>query len=259
MPLLERSRAAVIDATCGHRVVFHHVPKCGGTSIERALRLRYAASYATFDLPPIYAAVESINPELDYDPLETQAARFRETEMLSLLFQDTRCITGHVYFSPLAHSLFGSNYYFVTTLREPVEFFVSFYFQMATSTQKRWKIEESFEAFLETDLAKLFGRFYALYFSGMGSTLADLDAESTERAKEHLGKFTVVGFVDDMPRFERRLCQALGVRLWIGHANRSKASQSERAALSADTRRRVEEVSATNIEIYDFARRTCTQ
>jgi hypothetical protein len=130
---------------------------------------------------------------------------------------------------------------------------------MATSKEKRWKVDETLEEFLDTDLAKLFGRFYALYFSGLGSTLVALTDESTGRAKENLAKFAAVGFVDDMTRFEHRLREVLGVRLWIGHANRSKASQSERATLSPGNRRRIEELSAPNIEIYDFVRRAFTE
>ena len=31
----------------GNRIVFHHVPKCGGTSVGRALRLSYFLSQGT--------------------------------------------------------------------------------------------------------------------------------------------------------------------------------------------------------------------
>jgi hypothetical protein len=64
-----------------------------------------------------------------------------------------------------------------------------------------------------------------------------------------------VGFVDDTSGFQRQLTELLGVRLWIGHANRSKASQIERTALTQELRSRIQEISSANIEIYNFARR----
>lgn len=250
----ESARQTLIERTCGHRVVFHHVPKCGGTSIERALRLRYAASYATVDLRALYNALACADPELDDTRLERASNEYREAELLSALYFDTRCIAGHIYFSATAHRLFSDRYHFVTTLRDPIDFFVSFYHQMVNAREARWQVDRSLEAFLETPRAELIGRFYTLYFSGLPDGGAPIE-ESVRRAKANLLKFDAVGFVDAMPSFNRRLRELLGVPLWIGHANRSRASGVDRAEMSTDMRRRVSELSAPNIDIYEFARR----
>lgn len=255
MPLLSNIRRLSLEATCGHRVVFHHVPKCGGTSIERALRLRYALSYDTFALNHMYSAIEALNPNCSLAEADDYTAHFREIQLLSLLFKDVRCIAGHVYFSEVAHDLFKDRYHFVTTLREPVAFFRSFYGQLVTAKEPRWQFHEGFEAFLECDLAPLVGRFYLLYFAPPETRDALVTGEDIERAKRNLAKCRIVGFVEDLPDFERRLRDLLGVRLKIGHANKSKISNnSEQVILTPAIRRKIEDLSAVNFELYEFAR-----
>ncbi len=75
------------------------------------------------------------------------------------------------------------------------------------------------------------------------------------RAKENLEKFSAVGLTEDMPRFERRLRDILGVRLRIGHENRSRVPDTERQrTVTPEVRRKIEDLSAPNIEIYDFVK-----
>ena len=56
-----------------------------------------------------------------------------------------------------------------------------------------------------------------------------------------------------MAGFQQQLHKALGVRLRIGHTNRSRVDRDE--AVAPGLRAKIEEMSAPNIEIYEFARR----
>ena len=50
MGILDRAkslRAEAVERLLPQKFVFHHVPKCGGTSVGRALRKRYLLSQAT--------------------------------------------------------------------------------------------------------------------------------------------------------------------------------------------------------------------
>lgn len=77
-----------------------------------------------------------------------------------------------------------------------------------------------------------------------------------ERAKTNLQLFSAVGVTENMADFEQRLQKLLGIRLRIGHANRSRVSDRERReTITPDVRRKIEELSAPNIEIYEFAKR----
>jgi hypothetical protein len=174
MSIFQRAHLAVTNATCGNPVVFHHVPKCAGTSIERALRLRYAASYATFDLRSIYSAAEALYPNSSLNALDKLTAEFRSTEFIAYLYQDVKCIAGHIYFSSLAFEKFSNKYKFITVLREPVDFFISFFYQLTKAKKMYWSVGMPLDEFVDTDQARLFGQFYALYFSGNATNLEDL-------------------------------------------------------------------------------------
>jgi hypothetical protein len=243
------------DVACGHRVVFHHVPKCGGTSVSRALHYRYPTSYVGFPSQPTYGAIEALNPGKSLEEIIESVISFREMQLLYYLHSDVRCIAGHVRFSNTAYENFNSNYRFITTLREPVSMLVSLFFYDLNSNDQRWKFGSSIEAFLETPRAAMFGSAYAHFFSG----LPGADSQSPEvidRAKSNLAKFAAIGFMDDMQGFQRRLRDVLGVRLRIGHDNRARVDSAERGRVVTDAvRRKIEALSAINLEIYEHARR----
>ena len=244
----------ISDLVCGNRVVFHHLPKCGGTSVYRAIRLHYVTSYAYLDLTATYRALDSLYPGLAPDELLRRTVTFREEQFLTHLFLDRRLIAGPIPFSVQAHRLFHERYRFITTLRDPVSFFFSTYFWNKTSPEPRWRIEQSIEEFLETPRAKTFGCSYSSFFNGLAPNVDPYSRESIDAAKENLRKFSVVGIVEDMPTFERRLRAALNIRIRIGHKNKgARTSEDARTkAVTPAVKRKIEELSAVNRAIYDF-------
>lgn len=245
----------VSDLVCGNRVVFHHLPKCGGTSVYRAIRLFYTTSYSYVDLSATYRAIEALNPHIPSDEVMFKTVDFREEQFLMYLFMDRRLVAGPIPFSNDAHRLFADRYKFITTLRDPVSLFFSTYFWNVTSPEPRWKIEHDIEAFLETPRAKVFGYSYSSFFNGLAPQADPTARESIEAAKQNLRKFSVVGIVEDMATFERRLRASLGVRIRIGHKNKgARTSEDDRSkAVTPAVKRKIEELSAINREIYDFA------
>jgi hypothetical protein len=113
MPRFEQARKFTVDLLSGPRVVFHHVPKCGGTSIAQALRLRYAVSFAGFPTPPIYRAVMATEPAADEASRARLVDEFQERLLLYYLYSDSRCVAGHVRFSRIAYHLFSKTCKFV--------------------------------------------------------------------------------------------------------------------------------------------------
>lgn len=255
MSRIAQFRHKALDAISGHRVVFHHMAKCGGTSVARALRLRYVLSYSYFELRAIYSAMEALHPDYSPERVRDESVRFREEQLLYYMYDDVRCITGHVPFSDTAFREFSGRYRFITTIREPISLFISTFFYNATSTDDRWKIESSIEEFLNSPRARLFGEVYARFFGGVSMEGQGSSSDLLENAKSNLKKFSAVGLTEDMASFERRLREVLGIRLRIGHENRSRVSDAERRdTMTPEVRRKIEELSAPNIEIYDFVK-----
>jgi hypothetical protein len=256
MPRFEQARKFTVDLLSGPRVVFHHVPKCGGTSIAQALRLRYAVSFAGFPTPPIYRAVMATEPAADEASRARLVDEFQERLLLYYLYSDIRCIAGHVRFSQVAHNLFSKSYKFVTTLREPVSMMISHYFFLPRRSAEIFTSVDDIDAYLESEEARHFGAVYPYYFNGGSAHDEPWSDAAMCKAKKNLRLLDVVGFVDDIPRFQRQLRDHVGLRLRIGHANRSVASREDRKSVITPTvRRRIEELSAPNIEIYEFAKR----
>ena len=258
---LKRLEHRISDLICGHPVVFHHVPKCGGTSVTRALMFRYPTSFVSMKAAmPLYKALEALYPDDTAEAIATRSDDLRERLLLLHLYRGVRCIWGHVRYSPTAHRLFADRYRFITTLREPVALYISTLFWNTSARHDRWKIDGDLEEFLETPRAKVFGSLYSAFFAGLPHDADPSDRAAIEAAKANLRGFSVVGLVEDMAGFERQLRQSLGVRLSIGRHNVARVSSSERTrAVTPAVRRKIEELCAVNTEIYDFARRELAQ
>lgn len=246
----------LFDALCGHPVVFHHVPKCGGTSIGNALRRRYFVSSERLRFVSSFRAIAAQNPESDVNETERLVDDFLDKKLLCCLNSGIRCVIGHVRFGMLAHENFGDRYRFVTTLRDPISLMLSHFAFQKKRKAGIWEVAENLEHYLETDEARHIGTVLPYYFSGLGSDVDRNSAESLEHAKRNLKKLSAVGFVEDMGSFERRLSDVLGIRVRIGHANRSAVrSDASSQAMTPQIRRKLEVFNAANYEIYEFAKR----
>jgi hypothetical protein len=232
------------------RVVYHHVPKCGGTSVGRALRMRYLLSQASILTVPAHRSIQLLHSALDSRAQWVETLRFREAMLLYLMHCDVRCIAAHVAFSARAHQQFNDRYAFVTLLRHPVERFISHYHH-SFGRDDHSRVELALQDFVDTPEAHSYGTRYVQYFRGE-PRLDELDSRAAiEAAKRNLGHFAVVGFIDQIGDFSGQLRRALRVRVSIGHENRGRAPTSVDASL----RRRIEDRCAPDIEIYEHARR----
>ena len=253
---LAKVRKAVVDVLSGPRIVFHHLPKCGGTSIQRALHLRYAASFAGFPSLQIQQTVDALNPGTDPMRRAQILQEFQTKLLLFNLYRDMRCIAGHVRFSETAHSIFSKQYTFITTLREPVSLMISRFFYQKYLASDVWRKYEDIDSYLESPEAHLFGSYFSYFFNSLPADADPRTPEAIAGAKENLRKFDVIGFVDDMEGFKRDVRDRTGIRLRIGVANRSKVDKAtHESIITSEVREKIAQLSSTNTEIYDFARR----
>lgn len=240
------------DRLMPQRVVFHHVPKCGGTSVGRALRKRFILSQATVVPESSYRAFEAFTGRNDRERMLVDVLDLREQMLLYLLYEDIRCVSLHVRFSTAAHERFRDRYKFITILRDPVERFVSHYFWSHGKPAAHARIDEPFEAFLETGRARRLGASYVEYFSGLPKD-ADLTSDAAVAAAvSNLRRMDVVGRLDDLAGFQARLKDVLGVRIRVGHENRMRQPKSDRQiAASPETAARVRALCAPDIAVWE--------
>jgi hypothetical protein len=227
--LIDRAKSVrrkLVDRLLPQRFVFHHVPKCGGTSVGRALRKRYLPSQATVLPEQSFRAFEAFTGRGDREQMLVDVLDLREQMLLYLMYGDTRCVSAHVRFSQAAYDNFSNSYKFITILREPVSRFLSHY---------NWSRNKP---------------------GAHGEITDDLRTEvAVDRAVANLGRFDVVGRLDDLDAFTGAVRQRLGFRIRIGHENKNRAAGGGIKAqdLSADQMQIVREHCAPDIAIWQRA------
>jgi hypothetical protein len=249
---IRRLNQAFLNRVAPQRFVFHHVPKCGGTSVAKALRKRYLTSQATVKPEPSFRAFEAYSGRHDTEEMLVDVNDLRKQMMLYLLYDDVRCVSLHVPFSEVAHRLFHDRYKFITILRDPVERFVSHYNWSSRRPNSHGHIPEDFDTFITTKRARLMGAEYVEMFADLPNGSDLRTSEAASGALKNLRKFDIVGRLDDLDGFAGALHRELGVRVRIGHENKAHKSRSfvARTDLNSEQIRALDEICAPDIAIW---------
>jgi hypothetical protein len=239
-----RRFARALDA----RIVFLHVPKCGGNSLRLALRDVYRGPFSGGSRHRMHVSPEGSRRAAESQGVAVDA--FRDALLRYHLAESKlRLFTGHF---PWPEGLLEEfpDVSLVTSLRDPVAHFLSCYYEARESG----RTSESLEAFLEgRDARRIGARFVQAFGGSLGAS--ELDSEAAQQAaRERLARVTVVGLLEDLSGFAADFRRRFGVRLRFPHANAGRLRQRvERDERVDSLRARIEERVAPNQALYDFA------
>jgi hypothetical protein len=223
------------------KLIFDHLPKCGGTSLHRFLELQYSKRRIF--------TIDGSNPEtstLDFKQL-TEKQRYK-----------FNLIKGH-----LANEIFeyvNPKCLKVTILREPIDRIVSHYF-FVKRRKNHYLHEEvitkdlSLKEYAESDLSDELRNWYVQHFSGMSSTeVMEKPELALESAKIGLAQYDLIGFLDEYELFMKRLISLANLQKELKLSVHNRTENRPRLdQITSETVEVIKSVNNLDCELYQWA------
>lgn len=229
------------------RLVFHHLPKCGGTSVHQAIRRCFPLD------PRIEVRIAADASARTADQTGQTLFAVREGLLLyHMTLPRTAYISGHIPFSERVFQEYADQWSFITIIRHPVARWLSAYFdsRYPRVPGAYGSINMSLEEYLESPRGRAEGSACLSFFAG------STDGEpSVERALRTLRRFSVVGVLEELDAFASAFAARYGTSLKVPHFNRNPVSvHVQKQKVTPEIWRRVEEICRPDLELYDAVR-----
>ncbi|MFB6265426.1 MAG: sulfotransferase family 2 domain-containing protein [Bradymonadaceae bacterium] len=260
--VLGRDVRAFLDRTVSgaleDQICFVRVPKCATTSVHTEITRAYRSlwCFPGNGLQHVHPGACDDAAEGLGDDVTTWDVRRRVLSYF-LAHPKTSYTWGHVCINEQILTQFGGEYSFITTIRNPVDRWLSHYLynKHRAKSDPRYDIHTGIEKFLDTERGRGIGQMYIAYFAGAGSASYE-ERESDElqqKARENLKRFDLVGFVDDFPRFQRQFENRFDAEMNLRKRNTSPAPEGAKD-ISEDLRDQIREVCSADMEFYEWAK-----
>ncbi len=241
------------------KIAFLHVPKCGGQSLNAAIKRHFPLKNMHINsIASLDAAAMSYN--LDYPVVDKyeDVLKFREHLLLYFMnnHKDVSYIRGHFHFSEKAYQSFHQKYYFITLLRHPVKRWISNYFfhRYKKEDSDYVKIEEDLPEFLRTKRAQQDGQRLVQMIGGFDVSGNYASQQAIEHAKENLHKFEVIGVLEYLDDFLTQFQKRFGARLRFPKKNVNPKSKSFiQAVITQEIEREIARICQPDLEVYRYA------
>ena len=234
------------------RVFFLHLPKAGGTSIIRGLRLAMGPRLFLRPTTQFVLSVTAADEMAGVVGLTRREARDVLLEY-ALADQRARFVGGHFWFHETIFAPRSDPWHAVTLLRDPVELWFSSYHYNLHSDRESQRITQSLEEFVETERARVLAVDQVRRLLPAGSELDPRSDEGVAAAIRNLRRFALVGVLEELDRFADGYADRFGLRPSFGQRNAGEGRR--RDPIAAHLRERVTELCAPSRMIYDEALR----
>lgn len=233
----------------GQKLVFFHVPKCGGTSIDSAFRR--AITFHGLGARPL-------DPKASKQAADAIGDDYLDLRERWLVYQVQRAqdsyIHGHFPWSPAIPQVKG-DYRLVTLVRDPrAQLLSEFFFNRDKTNVGHFSIERDtpLKQFLTTPVARDIGTKFVQYFTDPPLRRAAAEPEAVEAACRNLALLDVVGTLEHLDDWTAQVGALLGRPLEVGRERVSPTPKSRRdAEVDDEATAMIDELVRPNRAVYE--------
>jgi len=240
------------------KIIFHHIPKCGGTSIVTGLAMTY------YPMRLLFRGKSGFNARLNA-PQTAEYAQKNDINKFShrrmvlrnhVERQTCPFISGHYPFDYDLYDQQKEEWGFVTLLRDPIKRWYSEYYWNRYKDHDYRKTDMSMEEYLETPEGLENTRSFVNYFAMTENTDGAVTQAEQEEALKALPCFTVIGFLEELEKFRSDMKQAFGRKPFFLQRNKSPAAHQEKTMpdKGSDFEKNLLRLLEADIEIYHKAK-----